>query len=87
MIFLLSTLMVSGITMIALYPFAVAIDASPIPVFPDVGSMIVAPGFNVPFLSASSIISFAILSFTLPAGLKYSNFARIFAFKPSFFSM
>ena len=67
--------MVSGITMMILYPLAAATEASPIPVFPDVGSIIVAPGFNAPYFSASSIIFFAILSFTLPAGLKYSSFA------------
>ena len=48
--------------------------------------MIVAPSFNKPFSSASSIIAFAILSLTDPAGLKYSSFANIFAFKLFFFS-
>ena len=57
--------------MIILYPFAAAIAASPIPVFPDVFSIIVEPGLSFPSLSACSIISFAILSFTDPAGLKY----------------
>lgn len=63
--FLLSTLIVSGIVRMILYPFAAAIDARPIPVLPDVGSMITEPSFNCPFASASSIIAFAILSFTL----------------------
>ena len=71
--------MVSGIVRMILYPFAAAIAARPIPVFPEVGSMITEPSFNTPFASASSIIAFAILSLTLPAGLKYSNFTRIFA--------
>ena len=53
----------------------------PIPVFPEVGSMITEPSFNNPFSSASSIIAFAILSLTLPAGLKYSNFTRILALR------
>ena len=52
----------------------------PIPVLPDVGSMMVAPGFNKPFCSASSIIFRAALSFVDPAGFKYSSFAKIFAF-------
>ena len=43
--------------MISLYPFAAAIEASPIPVFPDVGSIIVPPGNNLPDFSASSIIA------------------------------
>lgn len=65
--------------MINLYPLAAAIDARPIPVLPDVGSMIVAPGLSFPLFSASSIISLATLSLTLPAGLKYSSFASILA--------
>ena len=72
--------------MIILYPFAAAIAASPIPVFPDVGSIIVEPGLSFPSLSACSIISFAILSFTDPAGLKYSSFARSLASSPYAFS-
>ena len=57
------------------------------PVLPDVGSMMTLPGFSAPAASASSIIPFAIRSFTEPAGLKYSSLARIRAFSPSFFSM
>ena len=79
--------MVSGITMMMRYPRAAATDARPIPVFPEVGSMITEPGFNWPLFSAASIIAFAIRSFAEPAGLKYSSFARIFAFKPNFFSI
>ncbi len=67
-----------------LYPFDAATAARPMPVLPLVGSIMTAPGFNTPLCSASSIIAFAILSFTLPAGLKYSSFASILAFAPSF---
>ena len=78
-------LMVSGSVRIALYPFAAATAASPIPVFPLVGSIIVAPGFKMPRFSASSIIASAILSLTDPAGFKYSSFAKITAlFTPAF---
>lgn len=45
------------------------------PVFPDVGSMSVLPGFSIPFCSASSTIRSPILSFTEPPALKYSHFA------------
>ena len=45
------------------------------PVFPDVGSMIVSPGFRVPSRSASSIIRRLIRSFTLPPALKNSHLA------------
>ena len=77
--FLLSTLIVSGIVITTLYPFAAAIAAIPIPVFPDVGSISVAPGLISPLSSKSKIIWRAILSLTLPAGLKYSSFAKIVA--------
>ena len=79
--------MLSGITIIALYPFAVAIDAIPIPVLPLVGSINVVFSFTNPASSASLIICIAIRSLMLPAGLKYSIFAKIFAFKPYFFSI
>ena len=82
-----STLMVSGIVRIIRYPFTVAAAASPIPVFPEVGSMITEPSFKRPFASASSIIAFAIRSLTLPAGLKDSTFAISFACSPSFSSI
>jgi hypothetical protein len=55
---------------------AIAVKARPIPVFPDVPSMIVPPGFNNPAFSASSIILSAILSLVLFPGLKYSTLAR-----------
>ena len=47
----------------------------PLPVFPDVGSMIVSPGFKIPAFSASSTILRLMRSFTLPPALKYSHFA------------
>ena len=84
--FLLSTLIDSGIVMITLNPFAAAYDAMPIPVLPDVGSMIVAPSLSLPDATASSMIALAILSLTEPAGLKYSSFAYTFASRPYAFS-
>ena len=85
--FLLSTDIVSGMVIIMSYPFAAAAEASPIPVLPLVGSIITDPFFNNPLFSASSIIALAILSFTLPAGLKSSNFANRTAGTFSFFSI
>ncbi len=78
--FLRSTLIVSGIVKINLYPLAAETKANPIPVLPLVGSIIVAPGFKTPLFSAFSIIERATLSFTLPNGLKYSILARSLAF-------
>lgn len=49
--------------------------APPSPVFPEVGSMIVSPGFKVPARSASSIIRRLMRSFTLPPALKNSHLA------------
>ncbi len=54
--FLRSTLIVSGIVRMTLYPLDAPIAARPIPVFPDVGSMITDPSFNFPASSASVII-------------------------------
>ena len=79
-----SVLIVSGMVRTSLYPLAAATNASPTPVFPLVGSIIVAPGFNKPFASASSIMASATRSFTLPAGLKYSNLAITRAFSSLF---
>ena len=75
--FLLSTLMESGITSMHLYPREAAAEARPIPVFPLVGSIIVDPSLRAPLSFASRIICLATLSFTLPAGLKYSSLANI----------
>src|SRR5712672_972670 len=45
------------------------------PVFPEVASMTtLCPGMSFPSSSATSIIRFAILSFTEPPGDVYSNF-------------
>ncbi len=46
-----------------------------VPVFPDVGSMMVSPSFSSPFFSASSTILRAMRSLTLPPALKNSHFA------------
>src|SRR5699024_1769421 len=43
--------------------------------------------FKRPFSSAPCIICAAALSFTLPAGLRYSSFAAILAASPYFFSI
>ena len=73
--------------MIILYPLAAATDASPMPVLPEVGSIITVSAFNFPDFSASSIIALAILSLTEPAGLNSSNFAIIFALRSYSFSI
>ena len=53
-----------------LYPFIILTIAKLKPVFPDVVSIIVSPGDNIPFFSASSIMYKAILSFEECPGLK-----------------
>ena len=63
-------------THINLYPLTIAANARPIPVFPDVPSTIVPPGFIFPSFSASSIILTAILSFTEFPGLKLSTLTK-----------
>src|SRR5262245_49824209 len=50
--------------------------ASPIPVLPDVPSIIVPPGFNFPSRSASSIIRTAIRSLIELPGLNVSSLTR-----------
>ena len=85
--FILSTLIVSGITSITLKPNEEPTKAKPIPVFPDVASIIVAPSFISPFSIASSIIAFATRSFTEPAGLNDSNFTKTLASKFKSFSI
>ena len=65
----------SDVTKIHLYPFATAAIANPIPVFPDVPSIIVPPGLRRPFFSASITILRPILSFTEFPGLNVSYFA------------
>src|SRR3954471_9039299 len=59
------------------YPLSAAAIARPTPVFPEVGSTIVPPGFSSPSRSAASIIASPIRSFTDPPGFRYSSFARI----------
>ncbi len=74
---LVSLLAFSGITISTLYPKRLAIPVSAIPVFPDVGSMIMLfPFVKMPLSSPSLIIQYAALSFTEPNGLCPSNFAK-----------
>ena len=75
MIFTFSLLIFSGIVMITLYPLTAPANASPIPVFPEVGSIMVSPSFKLPSASADSIILLAMRSFTEPPALKYSHLA------------
>ena len=70
-----STLMVSGMVNITRYPQAAATAASPMPVFPLVGSMMTAPGCSSPRARAPDSMARATRSFTDPAGFKYSSFA------------
>ena len=51
-------------------------NANPIPVFPEVPSITVPPGFNKPAFSASSTILTAIRSFTEFPGFVVSTFAK-----------
>ena len=51
-------------------------SANPIPVFPEVPSITVPPGFSKPDFSASSIIFIAILSFTEFPGFVVSILAK-----------
>ncbi len=68
--------------MIILYPFTAAVIDRPIPVFPDVGSIKISPGFNFPSRSPSRIILRPILSFTEPPGFRYSHLATIDSYIP-----
>ena len=58
-----------------------------IPVFPDVGSIIVVFSLIVPFWKPLSIIAFAILSLIEPKMFCFSIFANNLQFKFYFFSM
>src|SRR5699024_1787099 len=71
--FRLSSVLLSGITIIALYPLAAAFIASPIPVLPLVGSIIVASDLKWPVFSSILLILIAARSFTLFVGLYDSN--------------
>ena len=62
-----------------LYPLITAAIASPMPVLPDVPSMIVPPGLSAPERSASSIIRTAIRSLIELPGLNVSTFASTVA--------
>lgn len=73
----------SGKVTIHLYPHNLAAKANPIPVFPDVASINVAPGFKYPSASAYLIIRTPILSFKDPAAFKNSHLAKNSHFKPS----
>src|SRR6187402_781364 len=53
------------------------------PVFPEVGSTMVPPGFRRPSRSAASMIRVAVRSFDEPPGLRYSTFTRMVAATPS----
>ena len=53
--------------------------ASAMPVFPEVASMTVWPGFNSPRRSASSMIAIASRSLTDESGLKASHLTYIVA--------
>ena len=57
--------------------------ASPVPVLPEVGSMIVPPGRRRPSCSAASIMRMATRSLIEPPGLKTSSFATIWGFRPA----
>src|SRR5262249_53301955 len=59
------------------YPRSLETRARPIPVLPDDGSRIVAPGFSVPSRSASSTILSAIRSFEEPPGFCPSSLAHM----------
>mmetsp|Transcript_12354 Transcript_12354/g.20110 ORF Transcript_12354/g.20110 Transcript_12354/m.20110 type:complete len:209 (-) Transcript_12354:91-717(-) len=70
----------SGMVKMSLYPLEAATMASPIPVFPLVGSTRVdLPGEISPRASASSIMLRAMRSLTLLAGLEDSSLAMISA--------
>ena len=72
---ILSALMVSGMTMTHLYPRKAPTIARPMPVLPEVGSMMVIPSFRAPEPSASLIMNRAARSLMEPPGLSPSTFA------------
>src|SRR5215217_6744217 len=57
--------------------------ARPVPVLPEVGSMIVPPGLSRPSASAASTIFIATRSLIEPPGLKYSTLATTCGFRPA----
>jgi hypothetical protein len=68
-------------TQINLYPLIIATKANPIPVFPDVPSTIVPPGFSLPSASASAIYRHSV--FYRITGIKVSTLASTNASTPS----
>src|SRR3954452_10633440 len=64
-------------TAITRYAFSRAAIARPVPVLPEVGSMIVPPGLSRPSRSAASISRTATLSLIEPPGLNSSSLATI----------
>src|SRR5580765_3983384 len=57
--------------------------ARPMPVLPEVGSMIVTPGFNLPLRSASSIIDSPMRSLIDPPGFARSDFIQTLCVVPN----
>ena len=78
MIFFRSSLTFSGMTQITRYPFCTPTKVNPMPVFPDVASMIVIPGFSLPSFCAASMTCLATRSLILPPGLRNSALAYTF---------
>ena len=69
-----STDMVSGMTMMMRLPRTAAMAESPMPVLPEVGSMMTVSSSRTPASTAASIIDWAARSFTEPVGLNDSTF-------------
>ncbi len=63
-------------TTVSRYPRSLATMARDMPVLPDVGSRIVAPGCSRPSFSACSTMENAARSFTEPVGLRSSSLAH-----------
>jgi len=62
--------------------FEVPLAGGDLPVFPDVASTIVPPGFKVPAFSANSIMEMPMRSLTEKPGFKFSIFASTVALTP-----
>src|SRR5450759_1205247 len=77
-----SLLIVSGMTMVHLYPRAAHTMARPMPVLPLVGSRMMVSGLIDPARSAASIIDRPIRSFTLCEGFWNSSLASTSATHP-----
>ena len=71
--------MLSGMVTASLYPRAAQVNASPMPVFPLVGSTMSVSGVIFPAFSAASIIATPIRSLTDQSGLKFSSLATTVA--------